>query len=122
MNKQEIAGIIARIRMKAGLTQAQLGELLSKKQQTIASWEIGQSQPDIDTLFALCKICGTTVNDAFGFTEFALSEFEKDMIQQYRLLDASGKARVNNTLDFEYNERNKLLSTQSQNHNEQKRA
>ena len=57
------------MRINSGLTQKQIAEKLGKKQQTIASWESGQSQPDANTLFAFCSLCGTTVDIAFGFTQ-----------------------------------------------------
>lgn len=66
MSKEEIARKIKSMREKAGLTQQKLAELVDKKQQTIASWEIGQSQPDADTLFLICDICNTDINEVFG--------------------------------------------------------
>lgn len=69
MTREEIASIIKSMRINSGLTQKQIAEKLGKKQQTIASWESGQSQPDANTLFAFCSLCGTTVDIAFGFTQ-----------------------------------------------------
>lgn len=67
MTKEEIGMVLKGIRMAAGLTQREAAEKLGRKQQTLASWEIGQAQPDANTLFTLCAIYGTSVDKAFGF-------------------------------------------------------
>lgn len=67
MTKEEIASILKKIRIESGLTQKEAAEKLGRKQQTLASWETGQSQPDANTLFVLCTIYGVTVDEAFGF-------------------------------------------------------
>lgn len=69
MTRSEIANIIKSMRLESGLTQKEMADQVGKKQQTIASWETGQSQPDANTLFTLCAICGTTVDAAFGFKQ-----------------------------------------------------
>ena len=66
-SKEQIASIIKKSRENAGLTQAQVAERVGKKQQTVASWEIGQSQPDANMLFTLFDMFGTSVDEAFGF-------------------------------------------------------
>ena len=65
MSKEKISKILKTIRQNAGLTQAQLATMVGKKQQTIASWEIGQSQPDADTLFLICDICDVSIDEVF---------------------------------------------------------
>ena len=65
MSKEKISKILKTIRQNAGLTQAQLAKMVGKKQQTIASWETGQSQPDADTLFLICDICDISIDEVF---------------------------------------------------------
>ncbi|WP_180950956.1 helix-turn-helix transcriptional regulator [Marasmitruncus massiliensis] len=88
MTKDEIAKILKEIRIKAGYTQKQAAEKVGRKQQTLASWETGQSQPDADTLFALCDIYGVSVDEAFGFKKIpsvhSLSAHEEKVILAYR--------------------------------------
>lgn len=67
MTKEEIAKILKQLRIKAGLTQMQAAAKINRKQQTLASWETGQSQPDANTLFVLCAMYGVSVDEAFGF-------------------------------------------------------
>lgn len=69
MTREEIAHILREIRLNAGFTQKEAAEKLGRKQQTLASWETGQSQPDANTLFILCSIYGISVDDAFGFSK-----------------------------------------------------
>lgn len=69
MTKDEIAAVLKKIRLDAGMTQREAATKINRKQQTLASWETGQSQPDANTLFVLCSVYGTTVDRAFGFTD-----------------------------------------------------
>jgi len=48
--------IFKKTREQSGYTQKDVAKLISKAQQTVASWKIEQSQPDTNTLFSLCKI------------------------------------------------------------------
>ena len=58
-----IASNLIRLRQKAGLTQAELGEKLSYSDKTVSKWERGESVPDIYVLSRLAEIYGLTVND-----------------------------------------------------------
>lgn len=102
MTKEEIAAILKDSRIKSGLTQKQAAELVGKKQQTIASWESGQSQPDANTLFVLFDIYNISVDEAFGFKK-NLTELDSDeypVIAKYRRLNDSGKEYIDAQLDF----------------------
>lgn len=102
MTKEEIATILKDSRVKAGLTQRQAAERVGKKQQTIASWESGQSQPDANTLFVLFEIYNISVDEAFGFrknpTKLATDEYP--IMTKYRRLNDSGKEYIDAQLDF----------------------
>lgn len=110
MTKKEIAAILKKCRLDAGFTQKEAAGRLGRPQQTLASWETGQSQPDANTLFALCDLYGISVNEAFGYpsaqpptgTVFSVSEDEIDIIKKYRALDERGKSAVMAVLDHEY--------------------
>lgn len=47
---------LIRLRKEHQLTQAQLAEKLHLSRQAVSKWENGESQPDLDTLTALCDI------------------------------------------------------------------
>ena len=100
MTKEEIAKILKILRLNAGLTQKEAAQKIGRKQQTLASWEIGQSQPDANTLFNLCEIYGTTVDNAFGFNKE--NNKHNEMILKYNALDTIGKKAVTSILDIEY--------------------
>lgn len=103
MTKEEIAKILKQLRIDAELTQKEAAEAIGRKQQTLASWETGQSQPDANTLFILCRKYGTTVDRAFGFSESdSVTSSELNLIKKYRNLDDDGKEMVDMVLDKEY--------------------
>ncbi len=102
MTKEEIAAILKEMRNNAGMTQREAAQKIGRKQQTLASWEIGQSQPDANTLFQLCSLYGTSVDKAFGFDKTLLDKLEFDVIKKYRALDGHGKTIVDFVLNEEY--------------------
>jgi transcriptional regulator with XRE-family HTH domain len=59
------------LRKGLNITQAELGLQLNKRQTTIANWENGESEPNIDELIQLTRIFGITVD------ELILSELSK---------------------------------------------
>ena len=102
MTKQEIGAALREARKAANYTLKEAARLMGRPYQTIGSWEHGQSQPDIDSLFALCKLYGISVSDAFGLPSaprvavggLPVSEAEADIIKAFRALDARGQAAV----------------------------
>jgi len=52
---------LAALRLRAGLTQAELGRLVGQKQQIIAFWEQTDKPPRSDVLPKLAKVLGVTV-------------------------------------------------------------
>ena len=101
MTREEIAKILKQLRIDAGLTQSEAAEQVGRKQQTLASWETGQSQPDANTLFVLCKIYKTSVDRAFGFKDDNLTPQELSLIKKYRKLDLHSKELVNVVVEKE---------------------
>ena len=106
MDKKTLASTLKRLRESAGLTQSEVAAFAGKKQQTVASWEAGQSQPDVITLFSLCKYYGADINRDFGLSSMQISEGitipEKQQIKKYRALDKHGKDLVSTVLEKEY--------------------
>jgi len=49
-----------------GLTQGQLGQMVSKGESTVRMWELGRSKPDSGTLAELSAILGVTVDYLLG--------------------------------------------------------
>ena len=100
MTKAEIGKIIQQSRLAAGLTQMQVATRLNRPQQTIANWEVGRSQPDANTLFALFQILDTDINRAFGLpsakkeTPPVFSDEAQKIAARYDKLDDRGKKVV----------------------------
>lgn len=53
-----IGTIIRNARVSAGLSQKELGDKLSIADNTISSYERGNSQPDFETIIKILEICG----------------------------------------------------------------
>ena len=52
-----IGMIIRNMRNSVGLSQVELGKMLSMRDTTISSYERENSQPDFDTIVKIAKIC-----------------------------------------------------------------
>ena len=52
------AQVIREARLKADLTQAELGERIGRDRAQIARWEIGGQQPSFENLQAVVEACG----------------------------------------------------------------
>lgn len=103
MTKEEIGKILKELRLSCGKTQKEVAELLGRKQQIVGHWETGYSQPDANTLFVLCNIYGTTVDNAFGFrkSDIIISKEDIDLIKGFHSLDLLGKEHINTVLKWE---------------------
>ena len=119
ITRQEVASVLKSSRKAKGLTQLEVAKKLGKSQQTIAAWESAQAQPDANTLFVLCKLYGTTVDEAFGFHSTRhVTPTEMKHIKKYRALDEHGKKIVDFNLDEEYKritEKNHIIRIASRN-------
>ena len=51
------------LRLRAGLSQQELGQRLGVSAVAVGKWERGQTQPDIRSLTAMADIFGTTIDD-----------------------------------------------------------
>lgn len=62
------ADLIREARLRAGLTQAELGRRLGKPQSTIARWESGAARPSVETLREAVRACGLELT--FGLASY----------------------------------------------------
>ena len=56
-----VSDSIKKLRKEKKLTQDQLAEQLHVTRQAVSNWEIGKTQPDVETLTQLAKIFGVSV-------------------------------------------------------------
>lgn len=61
--KLAIASNIIKLRIAAGMTQAELGEKLNYSDKTISKWERAESVPDVLVLKQMADLYGVTVDD-----------------------------------------------------------
>lgn len=103
MTKEEIGVILKGLRISCGMTQKEVATLLNRKQQVVGHWETGYSQPDANTLFNLCNLYKTTVDEAFGFKRKDLNVSKEDisLIKKYHTLDNHGKEMIDSILNKE---------------------
>lgn len=106
MTKEDIGKKLKAARIACGMTQQEVANKIGRKQPIIGHWETGYSQPDANTLFTLCDIYGTTVDEVFGFSKKeALSKSEFSIIKKYRFVSRrspGGAKMVDSVLDREY--------------------
>lgn len=57
---------LTKARQEAGYTQRQVAELLNMKQATIASYEVGRTEPDIETLGKLADFYAVSLDWLVG--------------------------------------------------------
>ena len=63
-----IGNKIKQLRLKASLTQEQLGSSLGVSAQSISKWENGVTMPDITLLPILSGALGVTIDELFDLT------------------------------------------------------
>ncbi len=88
-NRPYWSAAIAEARMKAGLTQEELGKKINKPLTTIKKYETGARVPPFDTLFEIAKATGEPVfnlmdlderhGGSTGFHEFVDPPYQKIM-------------------------------------------
>ena len=103
MTKEEIEAKLKAKRISYGMTQQEVADKIGRKQPIVGHWETGYSQPDENTLFILCDLYGTTVDDVFGFKKEhpSLSKRDKEVLKKYNNLDSFGKETIDIALDRE---------------------
>ena len=82
------ADLLREARLRAGLTQADLGRAAGRSQSAIARWESGRVQPSLETLRDVIRACRLELT-------FGLSNYD-DSYDHYinRLLDMTPTERV----------------------------
>lgn len=88
---------IKKLRLQWGLTQRELSEIVNKSESAVRMWELGKSEPDIETINMLAKVfvvttdqilTGSTpvLNDTTIPEKENLSEGERMMLEVFRLV------------------------------------
>jgi transcriptional regulator with XRE-family HTH domain len=87
------ADLLKEARLRAGLTQAELGRRVKRSQSQIARWERGDVKPSLETLRELIRACGLELG-------FRMANYDDSYIsliaQQLRLTPAQRVRHMQN--------------------------
>jgi len=100
-----ISSRISEIRQQKGLTQADIAKYLKVTQQTYSSYETGKRQMNYETLCMLADYYEVSTDYLLGRHDAIpsfLSEEERILVSQFRVLNEYAKDAVKNNLEFEY--------------------
>ena len=92
---------IKEYRLKAKLSQEKVAELVGVSRQAVTKWESDQSSPNMDNLFRLAEIFGTTVDALFtdetddrSVAEMVYRMIQEDKARQRARLLEIGRQRI----------------------------
>lgn len=96
--------IINILKKEKGFTNSQIAQMSGVTLSTLDKITSGvNTNPKLDTLQAICKVLGCTLNDFMDTpVKSDLSQLERAHIKKYRSLDQYGKEAVDGVLDVEY--------------------
>jgi transcriptional regulator with XRE-family HTH domain len=82
------ADLLREARLRAGLSQAELGRRVQRSQSQIARWERGDVKPSLETLRELIRACGFELT--FGLANY--DDSYDEWIERY--LDLTPEERI----------------------------
>ncbi|HYZ19495.1 MAG TPA: helix-turn-helix transcriptional regulator [Gaiellaceae bacterium] len=86
------ADLLREARLRAGLTQAELGRAVGRSQSAIGRWESGRVQPSLETLRDLIRACRLELT-------FGLANYDDSYVPEInRLLDLEPAERIEDAL------------------------
>lgn len=91
------------LREERGLSQDELARLTQLSKSTISMYENGNREPKFETLEAIADFFNVDMNTLLDkkTPALTLTQQEETHIKKYRQLDADGKERIDNQIDFE---------------------
>lgn len=96
MEKNKIGNFIATKRKEKGLTQLELGNILSVTDKAISKWERGLGLPDITIIKNLAKALDVSVNDILNgeITKDKTIDIEKELSKLKKKIDYQHKKKI----------------------------
>lgn len=94
--------LIREARLRAGLTQAQLGSRLGKAQSVIARWEGSEVQPSLETLREVVHACGLDLSfhlSKFDDSNVTIIDQHLQMTPAQRFADLLARVRFHDQLE-----------------------
>lgn len=111
---------IKNLRIKKGITQEELGNMLNKTKNNISQYETGKRTPDADTLLKLSEIFNVSIDMLLGNnTLLMINEPELSLHEQYankiaKILEDEGLEYTEDTLSEIINFSKYILSKKKQ--------
>ena len=102
-----IGSRIKEARVRIGITQEQLANLINVSKGAIGNYENDTNYPKTEVIFDLCRVLKCDANylyqdDVASVSDFCVSYPEQGFLRKYRSLDEHGKATVDAVLVLEY--------------------
>jgi transcriptional regulator with XRE-family HTH domain len=94
--------LIKEARLRAGLTQTELGDRLGKAQSVIARWERGDVQPSLETLRDVIRACGLELGfhlSRFDDSNFTIIDQHLKMTPAERFADLLARVEFHDQLE-----------------------
>lgn len=91
------ADLLREARLRAGLTQAELGRAAGRSQSAIARWENGHVEPSLETLRDLIRACGLELTFRLANYDDSYDPFINELLDKTpgeRVADAIARERV----------------------------
>jgi len=104
-NSGQYADSIRKHRLKAGLTQPQLAEMIGVTKNAISNWEAGLSRPDIDKLPQLCDALNVSADELLGRSATAVNAAEQLLLRKFRRLSPYDQKSFTDFMDLMYQNR-----------------
>ena len=104
--RMKMANLIRQKRLKAGLEQAELAEMIGVTPAAVGNWERCIARPDFDTVPKLCSVLRISATELLNMEpEMGLSGEERDVVTSYRKMSSANKRMVRTLIsELEQNE------------------
>ncbi len=99
-NKAAYGSVIREARLKKGISQKELADLLGVHRNYVSNWELGIARPDLNIIPGLCGALGITAGQFFRIPGPAgLSDAEERVLKKYRRLAARDRRSIEGIMD-----------------------
>lgn len=94
--KENIQKNLCFYRKKAKKTQKELAATIGVTAAAISSWECGNNQPDVDTLFMICNALQVNFYDMCGIASdnVLMSDDQSNLLKIYDMLNEVGRQKL----------------------------
>ena len=91
---------IRKVRIKRGLTQAQLADRVSVSEKTVSSWEVNRTEPSMGYIEKIASALTCQKSELLG--DSAVSADDMLLLKKFHSLDEYGKRNVLMLLNNEF--------------------